>query len=294
MKNLALILLITLTSFASNKNKTNSLSDVQYKKQDSITFLQFKKYAEKNELHKKSIAEITTSTAKYFLKTPYVFQTLRSDKPEHLMIDLHEFNCVTYLENVVALNLIIQQNKLTFQNFCQTLTKIRYRDGKIDKYPSRLHYFSDWIWDNQKRNIVKNITAETGGVEYNKKISFMSDNSQKYHKLANNPEFIKSIQKTENEINKRKLFFLPKNKIEDNKHKINSGDLIAITTTIEGLDCVHVGFALKKEKQLYFIHASMAKKEVTISSELLSVYLKNKTKHSGIIIARINKVLKVN
>ncbi len=40
---------------------------------------------------------------KFFLGTPYVVGTLETKRGEHLVVNLREFDCVTFVENVVAL-----------------------------------------------------------------------------------------------------------------------------------------------------------------------------------------------
>ena len=40
---------------------------------------------------------------KFFLGTPYVAGTLETKGAEHLVVNLREYDCVTFVENVVAL-----------------------------------------------------------------------------------------------------------------------------------------------------------------------------------------------
>ena len=60
--------------------------------------------------------------------------------------------------------------KTTFEDYEKEILNLRYRDGKLTDYTSRLHYFSDWIFDINKRGIGKDITKEIGGEKYNLKV----------------------------------------------------------------------------------------------------------------------------
>jgi len=70
---------------------------------------------------------------------------------------------------------------------------------------------------------------------------------------------------------------------------VQNGDLIAITTSIPGLDIAHVGLAIFVNERLHLFHASSTQKEVVISEETLQDYLKGITKNNGIIVARLQE-----
>ncbi len=125
------------------------------------------------------------------------------------------------------------------------LENIRYRDGKIDGYASRLNYFCDWIYNNEDKGIVKNISADLGGVEYKKTINFMSSHRKSYKQLADNTEF-EGIKACEEAINSRYYYYIPKKNISKIYDQLQNGDIIATTTTIEGLDVTHTGYVCKR------------------------------------------------
>ena len=79
---------------------------------------------------------------------------------EHLVVNLRKLDCTTFIETVVALALCDKQNKRTFKDYCKNLTKVRYRNGKITDYTSRLHYFTWWAEDNEKLGIVEDIAPK--------------------------------------------------------------------------------------------------------------------------------------
>jgi hypothetical protein len=225
------------------------------------------------------------SIGKTFLGTPYVTQTLEIGESESLVINLREMDCTTYVENVLAFGILSKQDKMNFNSFVQILENIRYKDGKLDGYASRLHYFSEWISDNEKKGLLKDITLEIGGQEINKDINFMSTHRDLYPFLEDEDNFRK-IQLSENYLNQQSICILPQDRIEANEDQIENGDLIALTTTIPGLDITHTGIASReKDGRIHLLHASSSG-EVKVSELPLVDYLKNIKKNSGIIVAR--------
>ena len=51
---------------------------------------------------------------------------------------------------------------------------MRYRGGERRGYTSRLHYFSEWISDGERRGLVRDRGAELGGVEDARPLRFMT------------------------------------------------------------------------------------------------------------------------
>lgn len=239
-------------------------------------------------LNQKPINEVVAEIGKSFLNTEYVAHTLEKEGDERLVINLTGLDCTTFLETSLTFARCIKKGKTSFQDYQNELTFIRYRDGKLDKYPSRLHYFSDWIYNNQQKGIVKDITEEIGGKPIKFKVNFMSENPKFYKQLQDNPAFIPIIKKQEEEINSRQYYYIPENDIEKVESKIQSGDLIALTTSDKGLDIGHVGIALKMDDgRIHFLHAPLVGSKVQITATPLSDYAKKIKKHTGIIVLRV-------
>jgi len=234
----------------------------------------------------KSINDRAIEIGEWFLNTPYVEKTLEIAGHEQLVINLTGLDCTTYLETVVTLVRLAEQGKFTFEAFEKELETLRYRDGINEGYPSRLHYFSDWIYQNQEKGIIKDITAEIGGTPYPNAPSFMSENPKFYAQLAD-PANLFEIKTTETAIKERSYFYIPKAEIGKLEKNIQSGDLIAITTSMTNLDIVHTGFAIEKNGRIHLMHASSKNKEVEISEMPLADYLKDNKSQSGIMVARI-------
>jgi len=231
--------------------------------------------------------EIISYVGKSFLGIPYEAGTLDvNTNREELVIKVTGLDCVTFVENTLAMSRLIQKGDTSFNSFKNELTSIRYRDGVIDKYPSRLHYFTDWIYDNQKKGIVEDITKEIGGKTYNKKIDFMTTHTDSYKQLKNNPDYIDSMKIIESDMNQRQLYYITKNTVDNYYDSLSTGDIIATTTDIAGLDVTHTGYIYKDGSGTYFLHASITKKEVIISDVELKEYLAGNKKQTGIIVVR--------
>ncbi|MGH2574385.1 MAG: N-acetylmuramoyl-L-alanine amidase-like domain-containing protein, partial [Ignavibacteria bacterium] len=235
--------------------------------------------------------EAISAVGKSFIGTEYVGNTLEvNPTSEKLVINLTGLDCVTFVENCLTFARCLKDNRTSFEDYKKELEKIRYRDGIIDGYVSRLHYFTDWIYNNQEKEIVKDITQEIGGVVYDKKINFMSTHPKSYKKLSvkNNLEQIKN---TEEAINSRNYYYIPKDNISPIYDSLQTGDIIGTTTNIPGLDVTHTGFVYKKEDGgTYFMHASLKNKQVIISDNSLADYVGEDSKKTGIIIARPQEV----
>ncbi len=232
--------------------------------------------------------DLMIEIGKYFLGTPYVAQTLEINDEEKLVINLRELDCTTFAENCLALARAVKTSAPDENTFFTELKTIRYRKGILKKYPSRLHYFSDWIDDNEKKKIVKNITSSSGGIDKKLKLNFMSTHTDSYPALRDHPEFITEIAKQEKNISKQPFTYIPEKKLKKNEYLIMNGDIIGISTNIKGLDIMHVALAIRINGKLHILHASQSGGKVIISEETLTEYLKKNKKASGIVIARTN------
>lgn len=224
---------------------------------------------------------------KLFLQTPYVGGTLDNNETEALVINLHQLDCTTYLENVLALTQSLRQSQSNISNFSKILKSIRYRDGKLNDYTSRLHYFSDWIIDNEKKEFINNISKKIGGEPYIKTINFMSSHISSYPALVKDSSLIEKIKESEKNINNRSHYYIPENRIREIEDEIQNGDFIAITTKIKGLDVSHTGIAIHLNERLHLMHASSKAKKVVISELPLADMIQKNSLQSGIMVARL-------
>jgi hypothetical protein len=230
--------------------------------------------------------QLMLEIGKLFAGAPYMAGALEIKGREHVVVNLRKFDCVTFVENVVAVLWLMRSGEKTFEAFRRILEKIRYRNGRLQGYSSRLHYFSDWIHDNQRKGIVKDVTAEIGGWPLRRAINFMTTHPDLYPPLKNivNLRRMKSIERT---ISRRSLFSIPKKALGRFEDRICDGDLIAITTNAGGLDVQHVGLAARVKHRIHLLHASSAEGKVALSPKTLYRYLMQSRVRSGIMVARI-------
>jgi hypothetical protein len=243
-------------------------------------------FARSLNLIKKPINEVIIEMAKSFLGIEYAADTLEASGQEQLVVNFQSLDCVTFYENSLVLARCIKKNTMTFEDYKKELQFVRYRSGIIDQYPSRLHYTSDYFYDNEEKGVLKNIAKEIGGIPFKKKINFMSTHSESYLQLKEHPEFVKEILAQETEINKRILYHIPKSNVKKNALGIKDGDILGITTTIDGLDCTHTGIAIWKNKNLHMIHAPVPGSKVQITEAPLWEYLMKIRKDVGIMVER--------
>ncbi len=250
---------------------------------DSLLFES--KLATLKKIEATSLGDTLVQVGKSFLGTPYVEKTLEVGNKETLVINFGGLDCTTFVENVLTFGITLKNQAQSFPDFASNLETIRYRNGKVNGYPSRLHYFTDWIRNNEKKLLVKDITSELGGVEHNKPINFMGTHRNLYPFLADDKNY-EAILEVEAELAKESLCILPQNQIESQEQLIHSGDIIALATSINGLDVTHTGIAIQHKGRLHLLHASSKNGEVEISEEPLADYLKGIKSNIGIIVAR--------
>ena len=233
------------------------------------------------------IGDVITAIGKSFLGLDYEAFTLEKGEKETLVVHLTGLDCTTFLENAVVFSRCIKKGKTSFADYTKELEFVRYRNGKLGAYPSRLHYFSDWIFNNTKKKIVEDVTKSIGGEPIQFKVGYMTKHPDSYRQLKENKKFIAVIAKQEKAINARTYFYIPKEKVDGIESQIHNGDLIAITTNLEGLDIGHVGIAVKmKDGRIHFMHAPLVGSKVQISELPLGGYLAKIKKHTGVIVLR--------
>ena len=232
-----------------------------------------------------SYGDSLTQIGKSFLGTPYKEKTLEIGTEETLVVNLRGLDCTTFVENVLAFGHVLRKNDTLLSAFTEQLETIRYRNGKLKGYPSRLHYFTEWIADNQKKGIVEDITAKLNGIPLEKTINFMGTHRSSYPFLEDDVNF-EGILKMEARLATEEFCYLPTAVLETQESQLQSGDIIALATSIKGLDVTHTGIAIRqKNGRIHLLHASTSG-SVVISKEPLTAYLK-KIKHNiGIIVAR--------
>jgi hypothetical protein len=236
------------------------------------------------QLSEKQIDIILQTVAEQFLGASYQAGLLDKSDRETLLISLDRFDCVLFVETVLALTQNIAAKQESYWNFENRILNIRYRDGILQGYCSRLHYFSDWLDNNQKRGNLQNLTVDLGGIPLNKKINFMSSHRHLYRQLKEEANY-QCIVGVEEKLNTLKINYIPTQNIKSIYPRLRKGDIIAIVTNIPGLDVTHTGLIYKtSEGNIGLIHASPIGK-VAIAPDLQR-YTSKVENAIGIIVAR--------
>ncbi len=240
------------------------------------------------ELEYEPIEDVVVAIGISFTGTEYLAHSLEKDGDEQLVINLTGLDCTTLVENCLALARCVKKGTTSFDDYLGGLQLIRYRDGIVDGYTSRLHYFSDWITNNVTKGVVEDKTLQMGGTPIKFHLDFMSTHPESYKQLKENPALIPIIKKQEEEINSRTYYYIPKEEFSSKEKLIESGDIIAITTTVEGLDIGHIGIAVKMDdERIHLLHAASPGTKVHITEMTLEDYLMKYKRHSGLIVLRV-------
>ncbi|MEW6499507.1 MAG: N-acetylmuramoyl-L-alanine amidase-like domain-containing protein, partial [Cyanobacteriota bacterium] len=215
----------------------------------------------------------------------YKGNLLDQSPEETLVVTLNQFDCVLFVETVLAIARGVAVQDYSYSTFVNHLRDQRYWDGQIDGYCSRLHYFSQWIYDNQKRGTVENLGLKLGGVALNKKLNFMSTHRQSYPPMAKDNANYQCMVEREAELDGITVDYIPTNKIRNLYSQLQPGDIIAVATNISGLDVTHTGLVYRQSNgNMGFIHASPAG-QVTIAGDLQR-YVSRVKNAIGILVAR--------
>ena len=277
VKGLLLISLLAFLPFRAS-------AQVTYERADSITICKL--------LQKANRQSGVLSIAREFLGVPYVAHTLEVNDREQLVVNTRQLDCTTLVETVTALKICAQQGRKTFADYTNTLRNLRYRQGIVDGYPSRLHYFSDWILDKVRMKMVDDIQSPNPPFTALQHIAvgYMSTHPNAYQALKAHPELVPVIRQQEEALTGRTARYIPKGDIRNTallRQTVKDGDIIAITCNKEGLDIAHLGFAVWRGDGLHLLNASQIHGKVVEEPMTLRYYLSKHKTFTGIRVIRI-------
>ena len=228
--------------------------------------------------------------ASRYLGVPYMAGTLEVPGEERLVINEQGVDCTTFVELSVARWMADRNDTLSFERGVQQL---RYRDGVVDGYLSRLHYFTDWVVENSRRGVWHELTSFGNKVVWQSDtlaLTFMSEHPQSYPYLKENAWAVDSMRAIEQRYAHFPIYYIGKEwlNLSPEELPICDGDILALVTTIEGLDVTHLGFAVWKDDKLHLMHASMKHGKVVIDERTLYDYLKERKNCPGVRVVRLN------
>ncbi len=211
----------------------------------------------------KSIADISDLQPRMdqisarFLGLPYVANSLIGglDAPEQLVVRLDAFDCVTYLEIVLALAL-----SQTADEFKANLLRLRYQSGEVN-WTKRNHYMVDWWRNNERQGFIQNLTKGKATVVKTRELNLI------------------------NGLPTRRVSFrvFPKRRLAQMKKLTRTGDFVFFGTTKKNLDVFHSGLLIQDGKNLLLRHAT--RKTGSVIEQNLTDFLKTH-RLSGLVLLR--------
>ena len=232
----------------------------------------------------------TLHFAKQMLGVPYVAGTLDGNEEEQLVVRTDALDCTTFVETVLAFCIADKRGERDFEGFKKALTDVRYRDGILNGYTSRLHYFSDWIRNNEQMGFVKECTSESACAQPKELwLDFMTTHVDSYLPMKKDASLVEEMAAQEKNWQGTVVSYIPKEKLDlsSDELKIKDGDVLALVTNIKGLDIVHVGFAFWREGKLHLLHASSSAKKVIEDPKTQYESSKNTKAHIGLRAIRV-------
>jgi len=226
--------------------------------------------------------------AREFLGRPYVAHTLEGE-PEMLTVNLDEVDCTTFVETVMALAFTAGEGRTSWRDFVYNLEKLRYRGGEMNGYPSRLHYISDWIVNNNHRGNFREVTDRLPSVSYAiKTLDFMSRHRDAYPALADDANY-EGIKNVELGYRSHRFPYIKWEKTDSRQviDALGEGDILAFTCAAKDLDVSHLGILTMVDGKPHVLHASSSAGKVVVSQHDLREFLR-RNRLTGIRVIRLN------
>jgi hypothetical protein len=228
--------------------------------------------------------------------TPYVPHTLEAylraggspRELEPLTLSLSRFDCVTLVEACLAVARVAAGTGggSSWEGFGREVERMRYRGGVRAGYPSRLHYFSEWIRDGERRGLVRDLGAELGGEQDTRPLRFMTRHRASYPALKDESVF-QNIVRLERRLDEVPRHVVATTKIAEVADRIETGDVLAFATGIPGLDVTHAALAYRDRKNvLRVLHAPLSGGVVEVTRVTLPEYVGGIRRATGILVAR--------
>jgi len=196
--------------------------------------------------------------SRHFLGQPYEINPLigSAEVPEVFTVSLDKFDCVTYIETILALAL-----SSSVSEFSQWLRKIRYQGGRVD-WKKRNHYMTGWIRSNLRSGALRSLNLPDVPVVFRDRILDV---------LPGLPAVRTRVES------------IPKPSIARLTRHVKTGDLIFFASTRRHMDVFHCGILVREGDRLLVRHASRSRGGVV--EQPLDEFLKA-NRMAGVIVAR--------
>jgi len=203
------------------------------------------------------IAARVESISGRFLGYPYLAHSLVGsvDTPEVFNDSLKGFDCVTYIESVMAL---VYANETG--NYSSFLKRLRYSDGRVD-WRRRNHYMTQWLRNNARQGLVRRV-----GLRFS---------TTRKRRLLNVVPGLPASRQS--------FSCIPKDKFSAVASQICSGDLVFFASTRSHLDVFHCGILIRQGEKWILRHASRRRGSV-VDQDFASFLKENRM--AGLMLAR--------
>jgi hypothetical protein len=287
----AIVLLCLICSLALASASRLPFSTV-FKGQDQFNRLVAK--AKAGNWKSLPIGERTAAVGQALVGTRYKHFTLEIDnRVESPSVNFQGMDCWTFFEIALGFARMLNEpeSNWTPDRLLHYIELDRYRGGECTgDYLSRLHYLEDWLYDNNRRGLVEDLTRDLGGQSVPHSAREMSAGWRHYRYLAANRSLLGPLARMEANVSSRPLYQIPKSQVAKIEPKLRSGDIIGIISRDRSgvYSTAHVGLALRTgDGVLHFMHASSPSNygHVIVDAEL-SKYLYRYGSDSGILVGR--------
>src|SRR5881398_2549867 len=292
MRSWEAIVLLCLTCSVVLASASRLPSSTVFKGQDQFNRLVAK--AKAGNWKALPIGERTAAVGQALVGTRYKHFTLEIDnRIESPSVNFQGVDCWTFFEIALGFARMLNEPEANWtpERLLHYIELDRYRGGECTgEYLSRLHYLEDWLYDNDRRGLVEDLTRSLGGRSVPHSAREMSVGWRHYHYLAANRALLGPLARMEASVSSRPLYEIPKSQVARIEPKLRSGDVIGvISRERNGLhSTAHVGLALRtSDGVLHFMHASSPSNYgKVIVDDQLSKYLYRYRSDSGILVAR--------
>ena len=229
--------------------------------------------------------EFLSRVARTRVDTPYDHSP-EMGAEETLRAGLQRFECVSFIESSLGVARCAWRGQSTEGCFVWELLGLRYRSGMMSNYASRLHYFVDWLADNQGRWRLRNVTTGLGGTPVTSNFFYLTRRAAMIPALSS-PDARKAIADVEARLSSQSQVVVGRNRIGQAAAGLRDGDIVAITGNKPGRLVTHAGFVSRSEEGIaHLVHASSYHDRVVITREDVSNYVLRRPERRGLIIAR--------
>ena len=207
--------LVVLFALETSNAATGLPFSTVFKGQDQ--FNRLVSLAKANNWKSLPIGERTAAVGRALVGTRYRSYTLEiDDHVEAASANFNGMDCWTFFEISLAFARMLNEpaEEWTPAKFLHYIELDRYRDGECTgDYLSRLHYLEDWLYDNDRRGLVADLTRELGGIGVSHSAREMSAGWRQYRYLKADRRLLGPIANMEARVNSRPLIMIPKSRV---------------------------------------------------------------------------------